>query len=85
MQFNANELCKKITNLYPEIGACGIDINVTRDDSEKTWVVQLQKGSHNLKHFLELMDAHQCMNGEQCLALGLDIAQLQKNIEGEQF
>jgi len=34
--FNANQLCKKITTLYPEIGACGIDIDVTKDFSEKT-------------------------------------------------
>ena len=83
--FNANQLCKKITTLYPEIGACGIDIDVTEDPSEKTWVVHLKKDTHSLNHFLELMDADQCMDGKQCVSLGLEIAQLLKNIEGNQF
>ena len=83
--FSANQLCNKITTLYPEIGVCGIDIDVTKDPSEKTWVVHLQKDSHTLNHFLELMDANQCMDGKQCVSLGLEIAQLQKNIEGKQF
>jgi len=83
--FNANQLCQKITNLYPEIGVCGIDIDVTKDEAEKTWVVHLKKGTHSLSHFLELMDADRCMDDKQCIALGLDIAQLTKNIEGKQF
>jgi len=83
--FNANQLCEKITALYPEIGICGIDVDVTKDHTENTWVVHLKKNSHKLNHFLELMDADQCMDGKQCVALGLDIAQLQKNIAGKQF
>jgi hypothetical protein len=83
--FNANQLCEKITVLYPEIGVCGIDVDVTKDHTENTWVVHLKKNSHKLNHFLELMDADQCMDGKQCVALGLDIAQLQKNIAGKQF
>jgi hypothetical protein len=49
------------------------------------WIVHLEKNTHSLKHFLELMDADQCMKGKQCVSLGLEIAQLQKNIEGKQF
>jgi hypothetical protein len=28
-------LCRKITQLYPEIGECGIDIDVTYDEEKK--------------------------------------------------
>ena len=83
--FSANQLCNKITTLYPEIGACGIDIDVSKDLSEKTWIVHLKKDTHHLDHFLELMDADQCMDGKQCVSLSLEIAQLLKNIEGKQF
>lgn len=83
--FDEKQLCEKITGLYPEIGVCGVDIKVTSDYSDKTWVVHLQKEKHSLKHFLNLMDAQQCMDGKQCVALGLEIAQLMKNIEGKQF
>ena len=48
------ELCKKITDIYPEIGECGIDIDVSYDDEKKAWVVDLIKDSHELKHYLDL-------------------------------
>ena len=83
--FNETQLCEKITSIYPEIGACGTDINVTYNQPEKAWVVHLKKGTHALDHFLDMMDANKCMEGKQCLALGLEIAQLRNNIEGKQF
>jgi hypothetical protein len=79
------ELCEKITLLYPEVGECGIDIDVDFDESKKVWVVDLKKENHELKHHLEISDAEQCMEGKQCVSLGLEIAQLMKNVEGNQF
>jgi hypothetical protein len=52
---------------------------------ENTWMVHLKKGSHKLDHFLETIDADSCMEGKKCISLGLEIAQLMKNIKGEQF
>ena len=83
--YNEQELCDKILSLYPYIGACGIDMNVSYDPVQKTWLVHLKKDAHELKHFLEQPDADKCMDGTQCVALGLEIAQLKKNIAGEQF
>ena len=48
-------------------------------------MVHMEKGSHALNHFLEQLDADRCMEGRQCIALGLEVAQLRKNVEGEQF
>ena len=83
--YDAKELCQKITELYPDIGVCGIDIDVTRDNKQGTWVVHLKKDAHALDHFLEFKDAEQCMEGEQCVSLGLEIAQLRNHIEGKPF
>ena len=83
--YSAKELSEKITDLYPEIGTCEIDINVMRSSQEKTWVVKLKKGTHNLDHFLEYLEADKCMDGKQCVSLGLEIAQLKRNIEGKQY
>ncbi len=83
--YNAKQLCEKITKIYPEIGVCGIDIDVRKDSKEQMWVIDLKKDTHNLSHFLDIMDAKRCMDGKQCVALGLEIAQLQKNIDGKQF
>jgi hypothetical protein len=83
--YNENQVCKKITSMYPDIGQCGIDINVSYNQPEKAYVVHLKKESHTLNHFLEMKDAEACMVGKQCVALGLEIAQLRSNIEGKQF
>ncbi|HET97224.1 MAG TPA: hypothetical protein ENN98_00680 [Desulfurivibrio alkaliphilus] len=75
------ELCHKIKEVFPEIGSCGINLKVDYDDSEKAWVVDLKKGDHELKTYLEEPEAQQCMEGKQCVSLGLQIGQLRKNIE----
>ena len=80
-----DELCRQITSIYPEIGECGIDVMVDFDQEQNAWVVDLKKDGHELKHYLEVPDAEDCMDGKQCVALGLEIAQLKKNIQGKQF
>jgi len=75
------ELCAKIKEVFPEIGACGIDLKVDYDQAEKAWVVDLKKDNHELKTFLEEPEADECMAGKQCVSLGLQIGQLRKNIE----
>jgi len=79
--FNKSELCKKIRSMYPDIGECGIDVNVDYDDTEKAWVVDLKKDNHNLKTYLETKDADMCMSGKQCIGLGMQISQLRSNID----
>jgi hypothetical protein len=83
--YTKEELCNKITDIYPEIGECGIDIDVSYDDEKKAWEVDQIKDSHELKHYLDLPEADECMEGNKCVPLGLEIAQLKKNIEGKQF
>jgi hypothetical protein len=75
------ELCEKIRQIYPDVGECGIDVEAEYDPKEKTWVVHLKKGSYKLKTFLEEGDAEQCMLGQKCVGLSIEIAQLRANIE----
>jgi len=80
-------LCQKIQELYPDIGECNIDVKAEYDQQEQAWVVQLQRGDQELKTFLDDGDAEKCMLGEQCVGLGIMVAQLRANIEelaGEQ-
>jgi hypothetical protein len=75
------QLCTKIEAIYPEIGACGIDVDVEWDEVKRAWVVDLKRGDRELITHLEDQDAEACMQGRQCVALGLQIAQLKSNIE----
>ncbi len=74
-------LCEKIRALYPDVGACGIDIQAEWDEAQRSWVVHLSRGSYRLKTYLEEKDAEQCLMGRQCVSLGIEIAQLRANIE----
>ena len=74
-------LCEKIREIYPDIGECGIDIDVEYDAAQQRWVVSLKKEAHQLKTYLEDGDAELCMLGKQCVGLGIEIAQLRGNIE----
>ena len=76
-----NELCEKIRSIYPDIGECGIAVNVEYDETNNRWVVDLKQGERELKTFLEDGDAEKCLNGIQCVSLGVEIAQLKGNIE----
>jgi hypothetical protein len=78
---NKSELCEKIKSIYPDIGECGVDITVDYNESEKAWVVDLKKGTHELKTFLEPEEADLCMAGRQCVGLGIQIGQLRSNID----
>jgi hypothetical protein len=79
--FDKSELCEKIRAIYPDIGECGIDIEVDYDQEQKSWVVHLKKDQHALKTFLEDSDAERCLIGEKCVGLGIEIAQLRANID----
>ena len=79
--YNKQELCDKIRSIYPYIGECGIDIDVAYDEKKKAWIVDLKHGRHELKTHLEPDEAEQCMDGKQCVSLGIQIAQLVANIE----
>lgn len=78
---NKDVLCQKIRKLYPDIGECEIDVKAEYDREEKAWVVHLQRGNKELKTFLDDGDAEKCMLGEQCVGLGIMVAQLRANIE----
>jgi hypothetical protein len=81
IMIDREELCEKIKSIHPDIGECGIDVDVDWDEAKKAWIVDLKKDNHELKTHLESEDADGCMEGKQCVSLGLQIAQLKANIE----
>jgi len=80
MEKKAGELCEKITSIYPEVGRCGIDVNLEFDKNKKAWVVTLDKEGKHLTTHLETKDADGCVEGKECVHLGIQINQFIKNI-----
>jgi hypothetical protein len=75
------DLCNKIKEIYPDIGECGIDLDVAYDSTQERWTVNLKKDANQLKTYLEPGDAELCLTGRQCIRLSIEIAQLRGNIE----
>lgn len=78
---NKQELCQKIREIYPDIGACGIDLDVVFDIKNDRWKIGLKRDHKELKTFLEPGDAELCMEGKQCLSLAVEINQLKDSID----
>ncbi|MGD9211903.1 MAG: hypothetical protein PVI90_14065 [Desulfobacteraceae bacterium] len=73
-------LCEKIREIYPDVGQCGMEVDVEFDQDQQRWVVNLKKDKHRLKTFLEEGDAELCLTGKKCFSLGIEIAQLKDTI-----
>lgn len=83
MKPEKEELCNKIRSIYPDIGSCGIDVEVSWDADTGSWIVDLKKGDNELTTHLEMDDAIKCIEGRECVHLGLQIAQLKGNIDNK--
>ena len=66
-KYDHKELCGKIKEVFPDIGECGIDLDVDYDEEKKAYVVNMKKGSRGTKTHLE-----------QCVGLGIQIAQFKE-------
>jgi hypothetical protein len=76
-----SQLCNKIVEIYPEIGRCGIDVDAHFNPEQNRWVVDLKKENHHFTTYLENGDAELCLIGQQCVNLGIEIAQLRDTAE----
>ena len=78
--YDKKTLCEKIISIYPDIGQCGMDVDVKFSEEKNAWVVHLQKDDNELETYLEPQDAEKCMDGKECIHLGLQVEQLKKNV-----
>lgn len=75
------DICSKIEKIMPEAGRCGVDFNVEYDSRNHAWVVDLHQGRIHLKTFVEESEAENCLDGDRCIPLGLQIGQLKRNLD----
>lgn len=80
MFINKDQICSKINELYPDLGVCGKDIQISFDNDNKAWSVDLEKNGRHLKTFLEMSDAEACIDKNRCLGMVFQITQLKENI-----
>jgi hypothetical protein len=81
MNVDAKVLETKLREMYPEIKKHDLALSLCLDDKKEAWIVQLSKGKHALTTHLEKKDAEACLDGIQCIYLGVQIGQFVKNFE----
>lgn len=72
---NKAELCEKISEIYPELGACEQDLSVNWDETNSAWAVDFELKGEKIRHYLENTDAAACMLHEQCVGMGIEFGQ----------
>lgn len=81
MQHNAVELAGKLREMYPEIEQHGLEMDLEYKPERAYWIIKLSKGDHRLHTLLDKKDADACLDGVQCVYLGVQIGQFVKNFE----
>jgi hypothetical protein len=74
-----HELEGKLREMYPEIVSHGFTLSLDFDVEKNAWKVKLQKDRHELMTYLEKKDAEDCLDGIECIYLGVQIGQFIKN------
>ena len=84
MSVDSNVLKSKLQEMYPEIEKHQLDLSLNFDANKDAWIVDLKHQQHELTTHLERKDAEACLDGVQCIYLGVQIAQFIKNFEAEE-
>jgi hypothetical protein len=81
MKIDSSILESKLREMYPEIKKHDLALSTSLDTNKDAWIVQLSKGKHELTTHLEKKDAEACLDGVQCIYLGVQIGQFVENFE----
>jgi hypothetical protein len=74
MSVGHTELLDKIKGFYPQLEQYGITLDVAFDETKKAWTVSFVKGEHVQKTHIEEDDAQKCLQGLECIHLGIHLA-----------
>ena len=81
MSVDVKDLEAKLKEMYPEIDKHGLGMSLTFDEMKSAWIVRFHKDKHELTTHLEKKDAEECLQGIECVYLGVQVGQFIKNFE----
>jgi hypothetical protein len=84
VKHHSGEVIAKLKEIYSEIDEHGLDLSAEFSHEKDAWLIHLQKGEHELTTHLERRDADKCLEGVECVYLGVQIGQFIKNFEADQ-
>ncbi len=71
----------KIMEMYPEIAQNEISISLNFSREKKVYIMKLRRDLHELTTHLEKKDIDECMDGIECVHLGVQIGQFSENFK----
>ncbi|WP_051445508.1 hypothetical protein [Desulfocurvus vexinensis] len=77
-----NALLARIKEFYPELGRHGVELSARLDEASGAWIVTMTTGAageHSLSTHVEAQDAEKCMQGVECLYLGVQVGRFIEN------
>ena len=84
MAYANDSLAGKIVDMYPELKALNIRVNLDLNEENDSYTVNLRKDNHQLVTYIDRSDADECMEGMKCLHLGVKIGEFVKNFKLEE-
>jgi hypothetical protein len=81
MAYTMEALKAKVKEMFPDIDKYQMDCSLTFDEGKNAYIIKLTKGEHVLTTHLDKPDADACMEGKECVHLGVQMAQFVKNFE----
>ena len=73
----------KLLELYPELEEHKICLNLSFDEERNAWVVRFRRNEHTRYAFLDKKDADNCMDGQECIYLGILVEQYIRDLEND--
>ncbi len=81
MEHTAAELAQKLKEMHPQIADHDLSLDLKYNSEKEYWIVKLERGDIKLHTFLDKKDADACLEGVQCVYLGLQIDQFVDNFK----
>lgn len=81
MGYTIAGLKDKIMEFHPEIAGKGIELAVSFDEAGNRFVLTLGREGHEFGAYLDKKDADACMDGEKCVNLAVQVAQILAELE----
>jgi hypothetical protein len=80
-----NALLARIKEFYPELGRHGVALSARLDEASGAWIVTMNTeaagtaGEHSLSTHVDVQDAEKCLQGVECLYLGVQVGRFIEN------
>jgi len=72
-------LLARIREFYPELGRHGVELSARLDEASAAWIVTMTTGEHSLATHVDAQDAEKCLQGVECLYLGVQVGRFIEN------